>query len=246
MPIPIAQDMPDDWPWLPGSSRFPVGDLGELAARMGSPVTYDRRGEVVWFETVSHGASDFDEINMNAGATYKITPAKALRSGYSFLVAVSATPGTYGQIHHYETFQNSNSMGLEEVFFIGAGTNYHALIVDYYNGTQHAMAMVTLDNVGNTIKYKNSAGADVICYSNGATFNSLLRRKHLKMVIDCVTLTYKRILYNNLVIDLSGVPLYVTASTAEPFIDCRIFHTGNALAAESWYHNATILTLNEP
>lgn len=53
MVLPL--DMPDDYIWQPGSGKSQLADLGELAVRLGSTVTYDRRGSVYWYDDFENG-----------------------------------------------------------------------------------------------------------------------------------------------------------------------------------------------
>jgi len=52
-------DAPDWYKYLPGSDRYILEDMGELAARLRSPITYDRRGEVLYFDMMEHGLAPY-------------------------------------------------------------------------------------------------------------------------------------------------------------------------------------------
>jgi len=66
-------DLPDWQKYLPGSERYALSDLGELAVRLGSPVRYDRRGEVIWYDEFDHGLSPWLATFIGNGSSVEVS-----------------------------------------------------------------------------------------------------------------------------------------------------------------------------
>ncbi|GAG01299.1 unnamed protein product, partial [marine sediment metagenome] len=73
MITPKRYDMPDDYKWLPGSTRFPLSDIGELAVRLGSLCSYDRRGEVIFIDDFGHGVNGYVLSHVGTGGKILVT-----------------------------------------------------------------------------------------------------------------------------------------------------------------------------
>ena len=64
----MAGETPDYGRLSAQATVFPVTDLGELAARLGSIVSHDRRGDVIWLDGFEDGLDKWQPTTSGSGA----------------------------------------------------------------------------------------------------------------------------------------------------------------------------------
>ena len=62
---------------------FPVTDLGELAVRLGSPVAYDRQGNVIYTESFENGLAGWDTDTSGAGASVDVSFGRGVHGAWA-------------------------------------------------------------------------------------------------------------------------------------------------------------------
>jgi hypothetical protein len=241
-----AQDAPDDSLWQPGSTRALVVDLGELAVRLGGVSSYDRRGEVLWWEDGRHGLADWDTISAINGASCVVSCDRTKGSGYCLRMDTGAAVGSSVRLTHNDNAILAGSIGIEEIAIISSALQYHYLYIDLYTGSRHCIFAMQIDQAARVIQYKDASLAWVTCYNYPTTFINGDIRRQLKIVADITTGLYKRLIFENIEIDLSAIPIYSVLNTSRAYLSAQIFHSGAGAATSSCIHNGTILTANEP
>jgi len=144
-------DENDQW-----GNPIPTG-LTELAARLGSPIAYERRGQVIFTETFDQGVDDYIWTAETASSTIKLSAASKVHGGYSALMhrrktleggISSADALHFGAFHHYGF----------STWFRMLGTPHRIrfnILVDNGSDTYKGGLMIDID-VG-VIYYKDSA-----------------------------------------------------------------------------------------
>lgn len=224
------KDMPDNYPWLPNDARYPMGDMGEMAVRLGSPDVYDRRGSVVWIQDFSSGIGALTVGSSGAGGFAKLTVDKCYRGGYDLLLSAGSTVVKNAYLYKYFSHISVEKIGIEYgIAYIDAFSNIVFSIV-LYDGTNAYTARIKIDDANDKLQYFDSAGnyqdidAIVLFTSNEKAFNMV------KLVVDFTTAEYVRLMYNNTIYDLSGIAFETAASAADPqiYMDFTLFGTGAA------------------
>lgn len=246
MTIPQHWDMPDDYPWLPGSARYPMVDMGELAARLGSPVTWDRRGEVLFIERGLSGWNAWQKIETGSGGLLQPDTAYAYSSPYSLLIQPGLEAGA--QLGVYRDFkpQRYGKLGLEWCFYPGVIAHYIVFTIEYSQAGLKHDAKIVFDTTAKTMSYWSSAGAlvvldtvDLSTIYNGDAF-------YLKLVLDVESNMYERVLFNDRFYSLSGIAVrnYTTSTNHRFWVGCYI-QPDLAETKRMWLYHF-ILTGNEP
>lgn len=242
----IAYDMPDDYPWLPGSGRFPIGDLGEHAARLNSMVTYDRRGELVWMDSFSHGLSTWIQSSSGLGAAISLNTSYAFRWPYTAHLIAGTTLTKYAKLEKYFGSQIISVGGLEVCFGLDENFDYVEFRFSIEKGENAPTATIRIYLVANQITAIISEGVEI----NIGTYPfSLVTTPPyynlLKLVADFDNSTYVRLLINDQQFDLSAYSLYDPGAGGLP-ISVQLNLKGTASVNASMYLAHVILTANEP
>ena len=239
------KDMPDNYPWMPNDARYPMGDVGEMAVRLGSPVIFDRRGSVIWMEDFRSGVGSLTVGSSGTGGFAKITADNAFRGGYDLLLSAGSTVVKNAYFWKYFTHTNIEKIGVEYgVAFIDA-FSYIDFSIVRYTGSIAYTARIKLDYADDKIQYYDSAGAwqdiDVLdpFLSGDKAFNLV------KLVVDFDAVEYVRLMYNNHIYSLAGIAFQSAASASDQqtFIDFTVFGTG--AAAQEVQVSHVIITAGE-
>ncbi|GAG14536.1 unnamed protein product, partial [marine sediment metagenome] len=92
---------------------FGLQDMGELAARQGSIVTFDRRGNVIWYDDFESSLNKWLLYDLGVGAAV-VESNEAARNGLvSCKVTTSAVLGQYSGIRHDHMIPVLSKLGFE-------------------------------------------------------------------------------------------------------------------------------------
>ena len=191
-------DENDQW-----GNPIPTG-LTELAARLGSPVAYERRGQVIFMETFDQGVDDWIWTTETGDSTIQLSAASKVHGGYSALMHRTRSTGGWNKLGRRFALGASTTVGLG-VWFRMAGTPHRIrfnLLVDTQSDTFKGGLMIDID--AGLIYYKDSAGADQAftvypCYPTA--------EKHfhyIKFTLDFDAATYGYAIVNGSEVDLSA------------------------------------------
>ena len=222
-----------------------IVDPGEAAARLGSIVTFQREGTVIWLDDFEAATLGWHE------ATEDVSGEVALVTTYhrSGSQCVKIYPGTVvdkeAVMENLLPVRSTGKIGYEIAFSGGILCKYVNFVMALYDGTNRNDATIRFDIVNNRLDYLNDAGG----YTNiAATLNLITnpRAFHIiKFVVDFATNTYDRVYLNQNEYDLAsaGVHIALNAAWGHLFVGVTV-ESNNALNAAIFADNF-ILTENE-
>lgn len=233
-------DSSDAW------DRFLTIGNAELAVRLGSPVAYDRRGQVHLFEDFENGIHRWQELTSGSGAAIALDPTTAAAGGYS----VKLTPGTTVNKYAYLLYRRGTlpigRVGMEFSFALPGACQwvFGSLFVD--DGTALYECKFRWLDSDNGLYINDSdlgmtlVGTDPLVGLNKQRYNTI------KVVIDLPNEEWVRLLFNQQEIDISAHPMEGIAPGAAPRISMEVGVYGTGAAGQDVYIDDVILTFGEP
>ena len=200
----IIKDLPDNYPWFPDSGRYPMRDSGELAARLNSPVVFDRRGEVIYVDDMSHGIGRYAILTSGAGAGARVVAASSLNSGYAIRLTGGSNLDEYANILKYLGVADVNKWGLEvAVSFIDAFASFRASLYYYTGATAYHMGVIIDDAADEILIDTEGAGYTKIADLPASVLAGGLFH-NIKIVGNMETGYFERLIFNYVEYDLTA------------------------------------------
>jgi len=234
---------PDWGTYAPVSTIYSIQDLGELAARLGSIVTFDRRGNVIFMDNFDDGIEPWS-YGGTSGYSVRWSPYQYKSGGFSIELTTPAVAGKNAWIERYFPYPSKSRLGIE----MSVNKNYRVNQIDFYfeiyDGSDLYEPYIRL--IGNTWSYLG----DDLNYHNlgsaGDLMNDIMFHT-FKLVFDLTTGKFVRLIVDTTTFDLSTFTIYKINSSSSPslFINFAITSMAYAEAAQAWVENL-ILTQNEP
>ncbi len=239
-------DLPDNYPWLPGSERFPVADIGELAARMGSPVTYDRRGEVLWYDIFERGVAGWTEETGGNDGTLRVTADRPLIGAYAALLSSPSSGGVNVAMTRYLNPAKVNKWGIEVAFAFTTVFDYFVIEMNWIDGTNIWYGSIKVDHDDADVSYLTTlttwtkiADIEIITLAAGM-YN------RIKLVCDFDSGNFERIMINQVEYPLSDVAMLKRTSALGPYSNLNLSFYGNINNVRTMKVDSVIITANEP
>lgn len=223
-----------------------ISDMGEVAARLGSIVTFDKRGDVVDFdnfeEPVLRWRIDFD---VAAGLAFHRT-VNSLSGSQSLWLQTAAAAAAGERIISGINILGSRKLGMEFSFSnLSLNVNLYCWI-RYYNGTNEYTATFRLNPTSLELDIQDH----VTGWENIYTFPSLVAAQFawytIKLVADFRTGKYKRLLMANQDRDISAYTIPVAGLGIAPQIGREIGLVTRDGAIGSVYIDNFVFTMEEP
>jgi len=200
-------DLPDDYPFLPGSVRFPLADLGELAARLGSPMLYDRRGEVIWSDTFRGGLAPWDTAAVGTGASVDIVADKTDLSPFAARLTGGSTGSGSIAIARYFDLLTLSKTGFELSILAPTAYDVFYMRIVRHDGSLKHIAEIKGTFVGGTLAYLDENGVYQTFGTPGLWATTANNYDNLKLVADFEKDEWVRVLFGGVEYDLSGIQL---------------------------------------
>lgn len=242
----MAHGQPDFGMYTLAKTIYRLTDMGELAARLGSPITFDRRGDVVWIETFNESLSNWS----SAGDTgYSVTQSaeKALSGGISCKTVAPNKVDTLAQIVRRTFLPVSSRIGLEFAFLPDTEAEDIILYIWAFDGSSRWQAVICIDLSDDEITYMNDAASEVVL-ATGVNVRQSGDTWHIaKLVIDLANDEYVRFRLDNVEYSMAGLGMYETASSVAPYLSLQLWNSkASPSATITVYFDNVILTQNEP
>ncbi len=227
-----------------------MADNAELAARLGSICTFDRRGDVIWLDGFESGVAKWQPEGPAAGESAVWSAERAANGGFSYKLATAAILNNRIEVNHYESYPVLSKIGFEIGFTehktptgfypeyrfelnCNDGTTWYLYRVRYIQATG------TLEVLHNGVWTQFAAGVNL--FLNNYLFNTI------KLVGGFPTpRAYVRCIFNNVEYDLTGYVPQVIAPPAGPALNVAVRITANSAEENIVYLDNAIITQNEP
>lgn len=244
----MPRDTPDWGATTGGGPVFLLEDLAELAVRLGSPVSYDRRGDVILYEPFNADPARWlTQSSIEAGdvtlslATWRSPP-------FSGLYKTGGVTGAQVGLAVIAPYLILGTFGCEWSFTVPLADGIITTGVAVFDGTNLIEGQVRWNGNTDTVEYLDSAGApvtvlsgiDLVILGGGNLFHTM------KLVIDAENRKYVRALLNERILNLSAFDLYVAADSTLPHIRGITLAESTPLPSLTVYGDDIILTQNEP
>lgn len=217
----------------------------DLAARLGSPLTWDWRGNVLYSHDFSTGWGPLLKVEHGTGASSVVGPEMGGYGGYAAKLTSGSDAWDWASAQFHVGANPCLRVGLAGRFSIDGNTGYVNIFVEHQIGASSPYGSLRLDIANSQLQIYTSGGS----WQNvGAVVVNTYSYAYcwLKLVINQSTAYYERALYNETEIDLSSYPCPVTSSTYVGSILSNFVNYGREGQNDVVYLDQLVLTVNEP
>jgi len=220
--------------------------MAELATRLGSPVTYDRSGDVVWLTTFEYGLQGTVLGTSGAASSGTITPARSNNGPFSLEMDPDNNEDSYVNWKRIIQFLESGKVGAEVCVSVDTGFEAVRLTIWSWDGDNELYAPVDYAEEGGLWKVRDKDLGWVTVLSDYVLQQGPGAWHNIKVVIDTENKTYVRLLVDKEVVVLDSYNLVETESEDLGQIEVRFTNYGCAASHAAVYLDTVIVTQNEP
>jgi hypothetical protein len=236
-----------DWGVTAGSATvYQLNDMAELAARLGSPITHDRRGDVVWWDDYEWSFNKWLEDLSGTGAATAISTVTARNGRCSGLLTAGSTASAFASREHNGPFPALSVMGFEISFCVPDAFGEFEAAMDLYDGAEVNNVAIKVDDVNSRLEYLDSAGVYQVLASGVDVAKEEGFFHTLKIVYDLASGKYARVILDSETYLMTGVAGLQQASASRPAASLVTRIWGHGGLNDLCYVDDAILTQNEP
>jgi len=236
-----------DWGITAGAATtYQLTDLAELAARLGSPVTHDRLGDVIFMDDFEDGLGKWETDSDGGGDSVGLSAARARSGWLSALLTSGSGDGRYAQIYRGVNLPVLSGLGVELSFSVPIAFEMLVLQLHILDGRRRYRFEVTYDDANNRLDRLN-VGGGLTNVASGLVLAGWGRMFHtLKLVGDTKNGRYGRLILNDTKYDLEGAVAYNGTDYGAPRLELTVTLYGRSGYNDVVHIDDVIATQNEP
>ena len=236
-----------DWGLVgPKQTIYGLDDVGEAVARLGSPVIWDRRGDIVLLDSFEYGTALSAPWTSGVGDSYNVYTGASRHGSLSMIAELVGAAGS--RFTNIWTVCTTAEMvnGFEISYSYGEHIEYLVFEIMYWDGVweNRARARYTV------------ATADLDVQLVGGAYQNLDNNLPLAVGIDPIHVAkvvadfgagdYVRIIMDERTYPIPGVPVMRVLGAGGPYIMARFFATCDFGQSSQVIIDRVIVTQNEP
>jgi len=236
-----------DWGLVgPKKTTYGLDDLGEHAVRLGSPVLWDRRGDVLVADAFDRGLGEWNWNYNGTGADVQLWTGENRQGAYCVNLVAGKTTNGWAGISRAIPYAVRSRIGLEASVGLDADTSNWQWAITWRDGAWVWDARMRYDFQNQVLQYYDDAaawqtfatGVKVRAWSGAWSTG--------KLVVDLTTQEYVRALFADHEYDLSayGIVKSTTATVVE--LTVSLIQFGVLGANPEGKVDSVIVTRNEP
>ncbi len=225
---------------------FGAADNAELAARLLSIDTYDRRGNVIWLDDFNENLNKWGIATAGTGGAAALTTAAAHNGSKCCLLTTPSDTITTVELSRSMGVINSKRLGFEFSFADQDDDTTLMLILGKYNGTSISYGTLEILEGAGTVRIYDQLSAGYITLDTVNLDNSPSAWTTWKLVVDFDTGMYVRAMLNEETYDISAYQLRTVLSAVAPSTAVGVRLTRSAASNLICYIDDAIVTMNEP
>lgn len=242
----MARGQRDYGMYAPTTVISSLSDMAELAVRLGSIVSYDRRGNVLYFDDFQGTVLKWKVATI--GDSYARLDSTSARSGaQSVKLQAGAGSGNVATLQRTSYSYGSRRLGVECHVSRPLNEAELRIYLYAYTATDHHRALLTInfDTGIITLTYGDSDTVDIVTGQYWA--NEYFSYNPVKLVVDFETGYYVRLIYNDVEYDLSNYAIPLISGGIYPFDMLVLWLHNNSDVDEcTLWIDDVILTQDEP
>jgi len=223
-----------------------LDDLAELAVRLGSITTYDRRGDVLWSDSFDYGLQAWRREPLGTGATISASCEFFRSHGFSAKLTAGSDDAALARIRRYFPLTVSGTHGVEASWTLHSQTKEVEIGIFVRDKGIETHFAVKYSLSEKKLYYINETGMWSVLDDAVDLIYMLFLFHTWKLVIDTMTGYYVRLLLDNKTYDLSNIKGHVTTPGGADYFHIVLVHYGIGGANPYIYLDDVILTRNEP
>jgi hypothetical protein len=239
-------DSPDYSKYLGGSVRFSLQDMGELAARLGSPGIYDRRGEFVWYDKFDRGLSAWEKLTIGTGGDISLVADSPHLGNYAAKLTAGSTSSKSANMSRVVAFMDFTKIGVEVSWSHNSNVANFDVIFIVVDDAKLKQAWVRFDTENQLLKYVNSSGTFSTLGALKMRASTTPTYRNVKVVMDIQNETYDRILCNTDAFENLAIPIFTSANSGEDYMSLAILVNSKTAVNGVAHVGQVIITGNEP
>ena len=241
----MAHGAPDWFGTTPQGMVHRVADLAELAARLGSPDVFDRRGNVLFMDSFENGQNNWSHgALVGVAAVYPV--AYPVRTGaLAVAIATDAAAGAFTHILSHFALPFISRMGAEVAFVLPANARdmFISLTVDTPGGRWAYTAM--WDQPAGQLSVLNAAGAFQVIATIGALYIVDPTWHAIKLVVDPVSGMYVCVLLDGATYAIPAIAAFPTPGVFADRCTVNLSAASDVAGSREFVFDDFILTVNE-
>ena len=218
----------------------------ELAARLGSIDTYDRRGEVAWFDDFEAGLGAWKTDFAGTGGAVARSTVLPRNGAYAVLLTAGSTETRWAVIEHTLSLFRAGHVGFEVSFSPNTYVAYVDVYVDWNDGSLFHTFIVRYAVVEQELQYLTSDSSYVTFAENLVLFDDMPGFHTAKLVVDSAALLYSRFLLDDVEYSLTGLVPPTSVSTEAPYLNVGVSIFSQVGVNGTVFVDDVIVTQNEP
>ena len=221
-------------------------DLGELAGRLGSPITHDRRGDVMWWDDAECGATKWSSSLTGVGASFGTDTTRARNGRVSYKLRPGNAINDIAQMYRRQPIPVVSRLGLECSFSITGEARQLTFYMSLNAGTTADEWKVRWDSALSQLQYWTAGQVYTVFASNVTLYEDPTLFHTAKLVVDPVNHLYHRFILDGTTYDMHTLLPRGLGVVASPHLYVELREDTLAAVPTGTYIDDIILTQNEP
>ena len=241
----MAHGVPDFGVTNAPKTLYQVLEMGELAVRLRSIVSHDRRGDVLGLDDFENGLSKWLPGTSGSSALVQLSLERARSGLFSCRLVAGSTASCYAQIQRSFPIPVYSPVGAEISFNLDSAIDNFMLQVNVVTGTAVLLAAARWRDTTHDLQVQTGA-AIWTTVATGLDLAEVESHFHvLKVVMDPTTKKYVRVILNDALYDVSALPVVSTPGALPRRLITVVQLTGRAGFNDVAYVDDAIYTFNE-
>lgn len=236
-----------DWGLVgPKVTTYGLDDLGEHAVRLGSPVTFDRRGDVIWWTDFRHGLGDVVPFGTAGRQTILVTGEPTRQGAFCLDLYWPGGAAGYSGVRKYLPYPVASLLAIEATFRVDHYNDYWRLELYVQRGARQMQAGLRYDYANDLLEVQIGFGVWQPIASGMNPAKLMLPLVTAKLVVDVSSDLYVRAIFNDTEYSIPTIGCYERGHVSARYADCRVIAQNVDEDEMHGYCDSIIITQNEP
>lgn len=241
-PMPLGQ--------IPKPTTFSLTDVGESAARLGSIVTFDRRGDVIWLDDFENNLNKWSLAGVGVGGGVALSILAARSGASSCALTTGDVINDWRRITRETPYPVLGRLGFEISFVYNDDISEYLWQMEVYTGPAGTWTRPQVRFVPGAPPTLAIVESDGVTWTPLSITVSLAEGLQLfntlKLVGNFLTNTYERVILNNVEYDASAHAMQSVPSVAPAHLAIHFHVATRVNSNQVVYADDAIITQNEP